>query len=87
MLILYWFRALSSIIVLERSCPYPTFTSQEWETIIKANPHAIHEPVIPAPMSAALCEAAVRHLSGQDSYMDAGKTSLSRAAARTFNEL
>ena len=87
MLFLYWVRALSSIIVLEQSCPYPTFTSQEWQMILKTNPHAIHEPVIPAPVSATLCEAVIRHLSGQDSYIDADMTSLGRAAAQTFNEL
>ncbi|CAG8651299.1 10468_t:CDS:2, partial [Paraglomus brasilianum] len=53
----YEILALSSIIVLEQSCPYPTFTSQEWQMILKTNPHAIHEPVIPAPVSATLCEA------------------------------
>ncbi|CAG8602505.1 17276_t:CDS:2 [Acaulospora morrowiae] len=44
-------------------------------------------PVISASVSTALYEAVIKHLSGQDSYMHADETPLSRAVARTFNEL
>ncbi|KAG9300457.1 hypothetical protein G9A89_010082 [Geosiphon pyriformis] len=84
----YEILALSSIIVLCRSCPYPNyFTNEEWQMITQTNPHTIHEQVIPASASIALHEAVVKHLSGQDSYMHADETPMSRAVARTFNEL
>ncbi|CAG8701277.1 319_t:CDS:2, partial [Gigaspora rosea] len=79
--------ALSSIIVLCRNCPYPNFTDEEWQTITQTSKYIIHEPVIPASVSTALHEIVNKHLLGQDSYMHADETILSRAVARTFNEL
>ncbi|CAG8737722.1 8032_t:CDS:2, partial [Racocetra persica] len=79
--------ALSSIIVLGRNCPYPNFTEEEWQSITQTNKYTIHEPVIPSSVSTALHETVIKHLLGRDSYMHADETPLSRAVARTFNEL
>ncbi|CAG8785794.1 17919_t:CDS:2, partial [Gigaspora margarita] len=81
------FRALSSIIVLGRNCPYPNFTEEEWQSITQTNKYTIHEPVMPSSVSTALHETVIKHLSGRDSYMHADETPLSRTVARTFNEL
>ncbi|CAG8514233.1 17434_t:CDS:10 [Cetraspora pellucida] len=69
------------------NCPYPNFIDEEWQTITLTNKYTIHEPVISASVSTAIHEAVIKHLSGQDSYMHADETPLSRAVARTFNEL
>src|SRR6266542_1891962 len=82
------FRAFSSIIVLNRSCPYPNyFTNEEWQLIIGTNPYKIHEPLVSASVSNALHDAIVKNSCGQDSFMHPDETPLSRASSRTFNEL
>ncbi|CAG8502674.1 20605_t:CDS:2 [Cetraspora pellucida] len=70
-----------------RNCPYPNFTEEEWQLITQTNKYTIHEPVIPSSVSTALHETVIKHLLGRDSYMHADETPLSRAVARTFNEL
>lgn len=82
-----YFRALSSIIVLSSPCPYPNFTNVEWHKIIQENPYQLQKPIILPSISRALLEASRKHVVGEDSYMLPESSELSRAAARTFNDL
>ncbi|CAI2191259.1 16635_t:CDS:2, partial [Funneliformis geosporum] len=67
----YEILALSSIMVLNRSCPYSNFTSEEWQIIIETNPYAIDEPVLSASISNALHEA----------FMHSDETQMSKASS------
>ncbi|RUP44408.1 hypothetical protein BC936DRAFT_149496 [Jimgerdemannia flammicorona] len=83
----YEILALSAIMVFHQICPYPNFTRQEWQSVIKTNPYGVKKPIIPDSLSTAFHDAIVKHSLGEDSYMIPDSTDLSRAAARTFNEL
>ncbi|RUS29736.1 hypothetical protein BC938DRAFT_480302 [Jimgerdemannia flammicorona] len=84
---IYEVLALSSIIVLCWPCPYPVFTNREWLEITKTNPYTVSEPPLPPEISLQLCDATRRHLTGEDAYLDGGKSGLSRTIARLFNDL
>jgi len=76
-----------SIIVLSSPCPYPNFTNVEWHKIIQETPYRFQKPIILPSISCALLEASRKHVVGEDSYMLPESSELSRAAARTFNEI
>ncbi|CAG8767043.1 14920_t:CDS:2, partial [Cetraspora pellucida] len=44
-------------------------------------------PVIPSQTSTVLREVAMKHLMGKESYMQPDESELSKAVARTFNDL
>jgi len=73
--------------VLSSPCPYPNFTNPEWHKIVQTNPYQLQKPIIPQSISSALLEASRKHVVGEDSYMHPERSELSRAAARTFNDL
>ena len=82
-----YIRALVSIMVLSSPCPYPGFTKNEWNKILQENPYKIQGPIIPSSISNVILEVSRKHVIGEDSYMDADTSELSRAAACTFNDL
>jgi hypothetical protein len=83
-----YFRGLASIMVLSESCPYPDFfTSREWDAVIQTNPYKVQQPIVPPSISSALQDAARKHVFGEDSYLGAETSELSRAAACIFNDL
>jgi len=73
--------------VLSSPCPYPNFTNVEWHKIIQETPYQFQKPIILPSISCALLEASRKHVVGEDSYMLPESSELSRAAARTFNEI
>ncbi|CAI2185076.1 6896_t:CDS:2 [Funneliformis geosporum] len=80
--------ALSSIIVLSLTCPYPSlFTIQEWKEVTKNNPFAVQESSLSPDILSSLNEASFNHFLGMDTFMEGGKSKLSRIAARSFNDL
>ncbi|CAG8768741.1 9675_t:CDS:2 [Dentiscutata erythropus] len=84
----YEILAFASIIVLSWPCPYSKFfTNREWDQITQTNPYVIQYPVIPSQTSTVLREVAMKHLMGKESYMQPDESELSKAVARTFNDL
>ncbi|CAG8516941.1 10924_t:CDS:10, partial [Funneliformis caledonium] len=84
----YEILSFSSVIVLSWPCPYSKFfTNREWDQIIRTNPYVIQYPIIPSSTSNILREAAIMHLMGKESYMQPDESELSKAVARTFNDL
>ncbi|CAI2195846.1 7121_t:CDS:2, partial [Funneliformis geosporum] len=81
------FRGLSSIIILCWPCPYPMFTTEEWRLIMKTNPYASTGPVFPLEVSSSLKDAVYKHWIGEDAYIYAGESILSKAVARSFNDI
>ena len=63
------------------------FTNREWLEITKTNPYTVSESPLPPEISLQLCDATRRHLTGEDAYLDGGKSGLSRTIARLFNDL
>ncbi|CAG8579301.1 17787_t:CDS:10, partial [Cetraspora pellucida] len=78
--------SLSSILVLSWPCPYPMFTTEEWKLIMKTNPYVLTEPVFPPDISFSLYNAVCKHWNGEDVYIHAGNSMLSKAVARSFND-
>ncbi|CAG8539507.1 13614_t:CDS:2 [Ambispora gerdemannii] len=83
----YELLALSSIIVLTSPCPYPIFTIEEWNKIIKENPYTIENHPIPPEMSSILHQASCNNFIGKDATIDGGNSQLGKNVARAFNEL
>ncbi|CAG8616961.1 2448_t:CDS:2 [Ambispora gerdemannii] len=79
--------ALSSIIVLSDPCPYPIFTSEEWDKIIKMNPYKIQNHPIPPEIGSLLHQASFNNFQGKDATIDGGNSQLGKTVARAFNEL
>ncbi|CAG8730490.1 10861_t:CDS:2, partial [Cetraspora pellucida] len=63
------------------------FTNHEWDHVTRTNPYVILHPVIPPSVSTVLREVAMMHLMGKESYMQSDESKLSKAVARTFNDL
>ncbi|RIB08651.1 hypothetical protein C2G38_2044964 [Gigaspora rosea] len=84
----YEILAFASIIVLSWPCPYSKFfTNREWDQVTRTNPYVIRHPVIPSSISTVLREVAMMHLMGKESHMQSDESKLSKAVARTFNDL
>ncbi|CAG8737662.1 1845_t:CDS:10, partial [Funneliformis caledonium] len=79
--------ALSSVMLLCPSCPYPIFTNREWKEITRANPYTIKEPPLPPEISSSLHNTASRYLYGEDVFMDRGESELGKKVALMFNNL
>ncbi|RUP47255.1 hypothetical protein BC936DRAFT_145937 [Jimgerdemannia flammicorona] len=56
-------------MVFHQICPYPNFTRQEWQSVIKTNPYDVKKPILPDSLSNAFHGAIVKHSLGEDSYM------------------
>ncbi|KAG9304586.1 hypothetical protein G9A89_020150 [Geosiphon pyriformis] len=85
---IYELLALSSIIVLSSPCPYPSlFTIQEWKEVTEDNPYTVQESSLSPDILSSLNEASFNHFLGMDTYMEGGKSKLSRLVARSFNDL
>lgn len=81
-------RALGSIIVLTKPCPYPTFTPDEWKQIINTNPYSNKESVLTNPFTSLLSEECNKIALGLDgNFVSDEKDNLSKKAGRIFNNL
>ncbi|CAG8785243.1 11074_t:CDS:2, partial [Dentiscutata erythropus] len=81
-------KALTSIIVLVKQCPYSTFTSYEWKQVVNANPYIIKESVWANSFASSLSEACNNIAIGlDDNFISNGESDLSKKASRVFNNL
>ncbi|CAG8635418.1 9950_t:CDS:10, partial [Acaulospora morrowiae] len=85
----YEIMALSSVIVLSSPCPYPApiFTSREWQKIIRENPYAITDPVLPADVLSSLRSASVDRLKGKTNFLSIYDSEVGQAVSRIFNDI
>ncbi|CAG8766457.1 10110_t:CDS:10, partial [Cetraspora pellucida] len=76
-------KALTSIIVLVKQCPYSTFTSYEWKQVVNANPYIIKESVWANSFASSLSEACNNIAIGlDDDFISNGESDLSKKASR-----
>ncbi|KAG9304596.1 hypothetical protein G9A89_020160 [Geosiphon pyriformis] len=63
------------------------FTIQEWKEVTEDNPYTVQESSLSPDILSSLNEASFNHFLGMDTYMEGGKSKLSRLVARSFNDL
>ncbi|CAG8607869.1 8357_t:CDS:10, partial [Acaulospora morrowiae] len=85
----YEILALSSVIVFSSSCPYPApiFTNREWQKIIRENPYAVTDPVLPTEVLSSLRNASVDRLEGKTSFLSIYDSEIGQAVSRIFNDM
>ncbi len=82
-------RALSSVIVLSSSCPYPAsiFTNREWQKITRENPYVVTDSVLPTEVVSSLRNACADCLEGKTVFLPVYDSEISQAVSRIFNDM